>query len=113
MMGSMNFGISSPFFETFAIAKGAGAKVFSVIKNIPIINSQKNRGDRPELIKGKIIFKDVKFHYPTREEVPVSLLNTFTTIFLFDYKRILVKIQFMVPISNITLLKTFLTQNFL
>lgn len=68
----MNFGISSPYFETFGIATGAGAKIFNVIKSIPIINSFKNNGTKPSAVKGKITFSQVKFHYPSRPEVPVS-----------------------------------------
>jgi ATP-binding cassette subfamily B (MDR/TAP) protein 1 len=71
MMGSMNFGMSAPFIEAFAIAKGAGAKVFSVIDRVSPINSWSDDGERPGHIKGNISFRDVHFDYPTRADVKV------------------------------------------
>lgn len=71
MMGSMNFGISSPYIETFGIATGAGAKIFNVICNIPIINAWKYKGEKPSDVKGGIVFQNVQFHYPSRPDVPV------------------------------------------
>jgi ATP-binding cassette subfamily B (MDR/TAP) protein 1 len=72
MMGSMNLGMSSPFIEAFSIAKGAGAKVFSVIDRVSPINSWSEDGKRPQQMKGNISFRNVHFEYPTRLEVKVS-----------------------------------------
>lgn len=72
MMGSMNFGMASPYIETFGIAKAAAAKVFSVIDNIPIINASKGNGEKPERIEGNIKFDNVHFHYPSRKTVKVT-----------------------------------------
>lgn len=77
MMGSMNFGISSPYIETFGIATGAGAKIFNVICNLPIINACKNKGEKPSDVKGKIVFQNVHFHYPSRPDVPVISFGYF------------------------------------
>ena len=71
MMASMNFGMSSPFIEAFSIAKGAGAKVYSVIDRISPIDSWSDTGDKPDSLKGNISFKDITFAYPTRPEVEV------------------------------------------
>lgn len=71
MQGSMNFGMSSPYIEVFGIAKGAAAKIYSVIDNVPIINSCKNKGTKPFKIEGNILFKDVHFDYPSRRDVKV------------------------------------------
>lgn len=71
MMGSMNFGMASPYIETFGIARAAAAKVFSVIDNIPIINASKGNGDKPVRIEGNIKFENVHFQYPSRKEVKV------------------------------------------
>lgn len=70
-MGSMNFGMASPYIETFGIAKAAAAKVFSVIDNIPIINVSKGNGTKPDRIEGNIKFNNVNFHYPSRKAVKV------------------------------------------
>lgn len=71
MMASMNFGMSSPYIEAFSIAKGAGAKVFSVIDRVSPINSWSKDGKYPEQMKGNISFRDVHFEYPTRLDVKV------------------------------------------
>jgi ATP-binding cassette subfamily B (MDR/TAP) protein 1 len=71
MMASMNFGMTSPFIESFAIAKGAGAKVFSVIDRVSPINSWSPDGTYPEQMKGNLSFRDVHFEYPTRSDVKV------------------------------------------
>lgn len=72
MMGSMNFGMASPYIETFGVGRAAAAKVFSVIDNIPIINTSKGNGEKPEKIEGNIRFQDVHFHYPSRKAVKVK-----------------------------------------
>jgi len=76
MMASMNFGMTSPFIEAFAISKGAGAKVFSVIDRVSPINSWSTDGTCPEQLKGNLSFRDVHFEYPTRSDVKVSKHQT-------------------------------------
>jgi len=71
MMASMNLGMTSPFIEAFSIAKGAGAKVFSVIDRVSPINSWSTDGKCPEQMEGNISFRDVHFEYPTRSDVKV------------------------------------------
>nr|XP_023021695.1 multidrug resistance protein 1B-like [Leptinotarsa decemlineata] len=71
MAGSMNFGIASPYIEAFAMSKAAANKIFSVIDNIPKINLSKGRGEKLDSVKGNIRFRNVKFHYPSRPDVPI------------------------------------------
>lgn len=71
MTGSMNFGVSSPYIETFGVARGAASKIFSVMDNEPKINASKNNGKQPETIKGNIEFKNVFFNYPSRKTVEI------------------------------------------
>ncbi|CAK1551194.1 unnamed protein product [Leptosia nina] len=71
MMGSANFGISSTLMEVFGVAKGAGAQIFNLIDNVPLINPIKNSGIVPDNIEGNIELQDVLFHYPSRPDVPV------------------------------------------
>lgn len=68
----MNFGMSSPYIEAFGLSKAAGAKIFQIIDNIPIINLSKGKGETISRLNGTIIFKNVKFDYPSRKDVPVS-----------------------------------------
>lgn len=71
MNASMNFGISSTYIEIFSKAKASGGKIFAIIDSIPVINMSINKGKKLESIKANIEFKDVKFHYPTRKDVPI------------------------------------------
>lgn len=71
MMGSMNLGMASPYIEAFGIAKGAGAKVYKLIEQVPVINPLAGIGERPEKIEGNILFKNVFFQYPSRPDVKV------------------------------------------
>lgn len=71
MTGSMNFGMASPYIETFGISQAAAGKIFSVIDNIPIINKSKTSGEVPDKVEGNITFQDVQFHYPSRATVQV------------------------------------------
>ncbi|XP_061383690.1 ATP-dependent translocase ABCB1-like [Danaus plexippus] len=71
LMGSANFGISSTLMDVFGVARGAGAQIFHLIDNVPLINPLLNRGIVPNSIEGKIELKNVVFHYPSRPDVPV------------------------------------------
>ncbi|XP_021202654.1 ATP-dependent translocase ABCB1 isoform X2 [Bombyx mori] len=71
MTGSANFGVSSTLMEVFGRARGAGAQIFNLIDNVPIINPLRNLGVTPPSIDGNIELKDVVFHYPSRPDVPV------------------------------------------
>nr|CAD7403758.1 unnamed protein product [Timema cristinae] len=71
MQGSGNLGAAAPYIETFGVAKGAAAKVFSLIDKVPLINSLSEEGVCPSELKGIITFKDVHFEYPSRSDVKV------------------------------------------
>ncbi|KAK4872476.1 hypothetical protein RN001_014505 [Aquatica leii] len=71
MQGSMNFGVSSPLIEQFGISKGAAAKIFSVIDSKPTINLSKTTGKVLTKTKGDIVFKNVHFEYPSRNDVKI------------------------------------------
>ncbi|KAM7343054.1 ATP-dependent translocase ABCB1-like [Cochliomyia hominivorax] len=75
MMGSMNFGMASPYIEAFGIAKGACAKVFKLIDQIPNINPIEPKGVNLNQPLTHIEFCDVDFHFPTRKKV--KILNKF------------------------------------
>lgn len=77
MTGSMNFGMASPYIETFGIAQAAAAKIYSVIDSIPVINQSKGKGERPDKIEGNIVLQDVHFQYPSRPTVQVNINCTF------------------------------------
>ncbi|KAH8400874.1 hypothetical protein KR009_001610 [Drosophila setifemur] len=71
MMGSMNIGMAAPYIEAFGIAKGACAKVFHIIEQIPTINPIGGSGKILKEPLTTIEFKDVEFQYPTRPEIQI------------------------------------------
>lgn len=89
MVGSMNFGLSSSYLEVFTGARAAGnehifnknrilffvpgSKIFSVIDRKSPIDASDNKGERPSSLSGEIEFRDVKFHYPSRKDVPILM----------------------------------------
>uniref|UniRef100_A0A6P7GUE6 ABC-type xenobiotic transporter n=1 Tax=Diabrotica virgifera virgifera TaxID=50390 RepID=A0A6P7GUE6_DIAVI len=71
LSASLNFGAASTYLEMFAISKAAAAKIFNVIESKPDINLSKSNGAKLDHLKGNIQFKNVKFHYPSRPDIPV------------------------------------------
>ncbi|XP_033609713.1 ATP-dependent translocase ABCB1 isoform X3 [Cryptotermes secundus] len=71
MVASLNFSTLSAYIEAFSMAKGAGARIFSVIDHASPINNFSKDGKRPEQMNGNICFRDVHFEYPTRADVKV------------------------------------------
>lgn len=71
MMAGMNLGVSTPYIESITVAKGAGAKVFSVIEHQPVIDPMAERGETPARLEGNIAFDNVFFNYPSRADVKV------------------------------------------
>ncbi|XP_071033679.1 ATP-dependent translocase ABCB1 isoform X2 [Parasteatoda tepidariorum] len=71
MSASMFIGQTSPYFEAFALAKGAAAKIFHIIERKPVIDSSSEEGLRPGSLRGVITLRDVNFNYPARKDVAV------------------------------------------
>ncbi|KAK9717392.1 hypothetical protein K7432_006257 [Basidiobolus ranarum] len=61
----------APNVGVFAGAQGAAYHIFKVIERTPNIDSSSNEGDKPESVKGSIVFQNVNFTYPMRTGVPV------------------------------------------
>jgi ABC-type multidrug transport system fused ATPase/permease subunit len=66
----------SVYIEAFSMAKGAGARIFSVIDRASPISNFSKCGKHPEQMNGNICFRDVHFEYPTRPDVKVSESHT-------------------------------------
>ncbi|XP_068615681.1 ATP-dependent translocase ABCB1 [Brachionichthys hirsutus] len=71
IIGAYSVGQASPNIQTFASARGAAYKVYSIISHEPIIDSYSDAGFKPDSIKGDVDFKNVHFNYPSRPEVEV------------------------------------------
>ncbi|KAJ3248678.1 ATP-binding cassette, sub-B (MDR TAP), member 4 [Chytriomyces hyalinus] len=78
MMGS--FGIMGIPSNLAAVgsARGAAYKIFATISRVPVIDSQSPEGEKLNSLSGKIEFKDVSFHYPTRVETKIFNGFSFT-----------------------------------
>ena len=71
LFSSIRIGQTSPFFESFSVARAAASSIFEVIDRVPSIDSSSKEGQRPEKIKGDIQFENVHFNYPSRPNVPI------------------------------------------
>ncbi|KAM9310241.1 ATP-dependent translocase ABCB1-like [Pholidichthys leucotaenia] len=71
LIGAFAVGQTSPNIQTFASARGAAYKVYSIIDHKPAINSYSEEGYKPEAIKGNIEFNGIRFSYPSRLDVQV------------------------------------------
>ncbi|XP_046390850.1 ATP-dependent translocase ABCB1-like [Ischnura elegans] len=71
MMGSMNFGQSSPYFETFAMAKGSAGTIFALLSRTPPIDSTSTEGEKLKKVTGEITFEGIHFNYPSRPDVKI------------------------------------------
>ncbi|XP_069815586.1 ATP-dependent translocase ABCB1-like isoform X2 [Dendropsophus ebraccatus] len=71
IIGAFAVGQTSPNIEAFSNARGAAYTVFTIIDNVPKIDSFSTAGYKPDQIKGDIEFRNVKFSYPSRPDVQV------------------------------------------
>lgn len=69
----------APEVQAISKAQGAAAKLFQTIDRVPSIDSSSPDGLRLEHVKGVISFEGVKFHYPSRPNVPI--LKGYTATF--------------------------------
>ncbi|XP_054722663.1 ATP-dependent translocase ABCB1-like [Uloborus diversus] len=68
---AMFFGQTAPYFEAFALARGAAAKVYQIIDREPSIDSSSDSGIKPLSLDGYIRLKNVAFTYPSRPTVQI------------------------------------------
>ncbi|TPX38280.1 S-methyl-5-thioribose-1-phosphate isomerase [Synchytrium microbalum] len=52
-------------------AKSSGEAIIKLLRQMPFIDSESLKGDKPESIQGRVEFRKVHFKYPTRPNVPV------------------------------------------
>nr|XP_019948186.1 PREDICTED: multidrug resistance protein 1 [Paralichthys olivaceus] len=71
LIGAFTMGQSSANIQTFASARGAAHKVYSIIDHKPSIDSYSEAGFKPDFIRGNIEFKNIHFSYPTRPDVKI------------------------------------------
>ena len=79
LIGSFSMAMITPEIQAVSKAQAAAGKLFSTIDRVPSIDSADPGGLKPDTVFGTITFDDVKFHYPSRTNVPV--LKGLTTEF--------------------------------
>ncbi|XP_054477289.1 ATP-binding cassette, sub-family B (MDR/TAP), member 4 [Anoplopoma fimbria] len=71
LIGAFSVGQTSPNIQTFASARGAAHKVYSIIDHNPTIDSYSEAGFKPDSIQGNIEFKNIHFSYPSRPDFKI------------------------------------------
>lgn len=71
LIGAFSLAMMAPELQAIANGRAAAAKLFATIDRIPPIDSFSDAGLRPDTVIGKITFEGVKFHYPSRPNVPI------------------------------------------
>jgi ATP-binding cassette subfamily B (MDR/TAP) protein 1 len=79
LIGSFSLAMLAPEVQAIGKACSAAAKLFSTIDRVPPIDSADPGGLKPDVVHGTISFENVKFHYPSRPNVPI--LKGLTTSF--------------------------------
>jgi ATP-binding cassette subfamily B (MDR/TAP) protein 1 len=79
LIGSFSMAMLTPEMQALTKARGAAAKLFDTIDRVPLIDSADPGGLQPESVRGTITFENVKFHYPSRANIPI--LKGLTTTF--------------------------------
>ncbi|KAM6910395.1 ATP-dependent translocase ABCB1 [Xenentodon cancila] len=71
LIGVFTMGQTSPNIQTFASARGAAHKVYSIIEHKPSIDSYSKDGFKPDFINGNMEFNNIHFSYPSRPDVKI------------------------------------------
>lgn len=71
LIGSFSMAMIAPEAQALSKARAAAAKLFATIDRVPAIDSSNPGGLQPDFVNGVIELEDVKFHYPSRPNVPI------------------------------------------
>ncbi|CAI2165412.1 8429_t:CDS:2 [Funneliformis geosporum] len=74
IIGAFSIGNASPYFGDVAAALGSAKNLFSTIDRKPLIDVTSTSGQKilpSSKFEGRIEFKNISFHYPSRPDVPI------------------------------------------
>ena len=71
MIAGISIGHTLPHIQAFGQAVAAATKVFNTIERDSPVNSEDDKGEKPESFTGNIGFKDIKFIYPSRPDTVI------------------------------------------
>ncbi|KAL3285401.1 hypothetical protein HHI36_019505 [Cryptolaemus montrouzieri] len=78
LLASWNFVSGGPYLQTCAEACGAANKIFQVLDCRPKINVSLKLGIKLNNVKGEIVFRNIRFRYPSRPDVKILNGLSFT-----------------------------------
>ncbi|KAG8935087.1 GTPase-activating protein [Tulasnella sp. 418] len=71
LIGAFSLALLAPEMQAVSHARAAAAKLFATIDRVPPIDAASPDGLKPEGVIGRITFENVRFHYPSRPNVPI------------------------------------------
>ena len=71
LIGSFSMAMLAPEIQSVSKGQAAAAKLYETLDRLPLIDSSDEGGLKPDTIEGTFTFDDVKFHYPSRPNVPI------------------------------------------
>ncbi|KAK5980003.1 ABC transporter ATP-binding protein [Trichostrongylus colubriformis] len=71
LLGAYFLGLISPHLMVLLNARVAAATIYQTIDRVPNIDAYSQVGRKPESVKGRVVFENVHFRYPSRKEVKV------------------------------------------
>ena len=71
IIGAFSLGQATPHLAAIGLATGAAHEIFETIDRVSPIDSSSTEGTKLESITGAIEFKNISFHYPSRDDVPI------------------------------------------
>ncbi|KAJ3269017.1 GTPase-activating protein [Terramyces sp. JEL0728] len=71
IFGAQGIGRVFAYAPDLARAKGSGESILKLLRRVPFIDSESDKGEKIEKTEGHVKFENVKFRYPTRKHVQV------------------------------------------
>ncbi|XP_024123995.1 ATP-binding cassette, sub-family B (MDR/TAP), member 4 [Oryzias melastigma] len=71
LFGAMAVGEANSFAPNYAKAKMSAAHLVMLMNKVPEIDNLSNEGETPDKFNGNVTFKDVRFNYPSRPDIPI------------------------------------------
>ncbi|XP_053570108.1 ATP-binding cassette sub-family B member 5 [Bombina bombina] len=68
---AISVGNTLSFAPDYAKAKSAASYLFNLFEREPPIDSYSQEGEKPDIFKGNLEFRNISFNYPSRPDVPV------------------------------------------
>ncbi|KAK6059987.1 hypothetical protein COOONC_02360 [Cooperia oncophora] len=71
LLGAYFLGLISPHLMVLLNARVAAATIYQTIDRVPKIDAYSQAGQKLDQVKGRVVFENVHFRYPSRKDVKV------------------------------------------